>query len=175
MTQTISSEFTKLNISAEAEGGYSVYGKTKFYPFKRYISFPSLFTSFSVIGTGYPTATFPVQAKAFVVPSLSSTTLATDGTVTVQFTVAILDGATTRLFRRAAAAPNVRVAIPVSQPNTQGPLIKTFSNVAITSAGSKAGYSLFSGSVSASEWTHGTVEVAILSDAGKEVDVLMVS
>ncbi|KAF4634323.1 hypothetical protein G7Y89_g3787 [Cudoniella acicularis] len=165
LTHTTSLNSTALNITPEDEGGYSIYGNTTFYPFNQPISKPSAFTSFSVIGSGISSETFAVQAQTFVVPSASSNSESEDGTVTVSFTVAVLNSST---------APIVKVSIPVVQPNTFGPLVEIFNNVAVTAAGTKAGYSLFTGSVSAGVWTHGTTEVAIVNGSGNELDVLMV-
>lgn len=99
------------------------------------------------------------------------------GSVTVAFTVAVYSSSVVkRLGKRdvAAVTPIVNVAVPVNQPNTLGPKITTFSKVALSSAGTKAGYTLYSGTVTAAAWTAGAISISIVNSAGSEIDVLMV-
>lgn len=108
-----------------------------------------------------------MQTAAFVVSSLTSKTSAT--ITTLNFTVATRS-ASSRLGKR-SAAPIVEVKVPVGQQGTLGPAIKTFSGVAVSNVGSKAGYELWAGSVDVGALATGPLSVAVLDGEGVEIDV----
>lgn len=100
-----------------------------------------------------------MQTSAFVVPSLTSRFSTT--TTSLNFTTA----------SQSREAPNVKIQAPVGQQGTLGPAIKTFGDVAVSSAGKKAGYELWDGSVYVGSLATGALSIAVLDERGNEIDV----
>ena len=75
--------------------------------------------------------------------------------------------------RDGGGAPNVKVEAPIAQLGTLGPAIETLDDVALASAGQKAGYEVWNGSVIVDGWTLGPISVSVLDGKGGEVDVVM--
>ncbi|KAG9237989.1 heme peroxidase [Amylocarpus encephaloides] len=149
-------------LTPEPGTGSSVFGVTTYYPFKRVVTRPEAFTSFTV---AYDRLySFATSYKQFIPPSLVTVTGTENGAVTVAFTVAVY---------RSNTAPSVTVSVPVAQPNNQAPKIATFSKVPMTRSTSQSGYTLFTGTTTASVWTGGALTIAVVNSAGKELDVLM--
>ena len=175
LTLTTSLDKQGLALNPESETGSSIFGSTTFSPFSTKISNPEAFTSFTISGQGVSSKTFPVQSDAFVVPSLTTVTAIDNTTATVSFSVATRQVSGAYVMRRdGGKAPNVKVQAPVAQDGTLGPAIQTFDNVAFTSAGQKAGYDVWEGSVTVDDWTLGPISVSVLDERGVEVDVVMV-
>jgi len=57
---------------------------------------------------------------------------------------------------------------------TLGPAISTFSNIALSNVGSKAGFRLWTGSVDVGSNVTGAVSVAVLDSKGAELDIIFV-
>jgi len=150
-----------ITLTSEIATGTSVFGNTSYFPFSTAIS-DGEFHSFTVVGKGVAPIQFQVQTVAFVVPSL--TTLKTGTSTSVQFTVAVLSN----------RVPSVTISAPIPQMGTLGPAIATFDNVAVTKAGTKAGYNLWHGSVDIGALTTGAVTVEIVQ-AGKAIDTVLIS
>ncbi len=100
-----------------------------------------------------------MQTSAFVVPSLTSRFSTT--TTSLNFTIA----------SKSRDGPNVKIQAPVGQQGTLGPAIKTFSDVAVRSAGKKAGYELWEGSIDIGSLATGALSIAVLDERGNEIDV----
>ncbi|KAF8850584.1 heme peroxidase [Acephala macrosclerotiorum] len=167
----LTSQSKPISLIPESTLGTNVFGVTTFFPFNIGITNQNSFHSFTVLGPG-PAKTFAVQSSTFVIPSLSLSTSET--TTLVNFTVAISSQSyQKRLFSR-GSTPTVSVQAPVGQMGTLGPAISTFSNVAMSEVGSKAGYTLWSGSVNIGTNSTGPMSVAVLDSKGDELDILFV-
>jgi hypothetical protein len=165
------SQSKPVSLTPETALGTNSFGVASFFPFSIGITDPNDFHSFAVQGYG-PAKTFAIQASAFVVPSLTFS--ASDATTAVNFTVAASSPSyAKRLFSR-GSVPTVNVQAPVGQTGTLGPAITTFSNVAVSKVGSKAGYTLWSGLVDIGTTATGPASVAVLDSKGKEIDILFV-
>jgi hypothetical protein len=91
------------------------------------------------------------------------TSVLTDSTTKIAFTVAVIGSD--------SPAPIVEIKAPVGQLGTLGPAIQTSSNVAVSQAGKKAGYQLWSGAVDLGTVATGPIQVAILGSKGQEIDI----
>ncbi|TVY44967.1 WSC domain-containing protein [Lachnellula occidentalis] len=146
------------------------------------ISDPEAFTSFTVSSPGIPSQAFPVQAAAFIVPSLTSVTALnnSNAVVTIRFSVAVATGqGSSRVMKRDSmkrdsVAPSISIQAPVAQQGTLGPRIETWDHVPVASVGWKAGYEIWEGGVSVHDWTEGPISVSVRDGEGGEVDVVMV-
>ena len=167
---TTSTSLKPTVLTAQTSSGYNIFGTTLFFPFSTKISDPSFFHYFTVLGESIPMSTFEVQSNSFVVPSLTSITYSKASTA-VNFTVAITNGG--GYLRRRTSAPSVKVSAPLPQMGTLGPAISSLEDVAVASAGSKAGYALWQGSAEFGAMATGAVSVEIMSGS-ETVDLLFV-
>jgi hypothetical protein len=170
--QLATSLFSKpLSLTPEATTGTSVFGTTTFFPFSTNISNPSSFNAFSVLGYG-PPRIFPVESKAFVVPSQTSVP-SNNVTTTVDFTVAVSSNfnSYSKRVARESNTPIVKIEVPVGQQETLGPAIATFDNLDISHVGVYAMYDLWQGSLDVGDLATGPLTVAILDEKGDEIDI----
>jgi hypothetical protein len=170
--QLATSLFSKpLSLTAETATGTSVFGTSTFFPFSTNISNPNVFSAFSVLGYG-PPRIFPVETKAFVVPSRTSVST-NNVTTTVDFTVAVSSNfnSYSKRIARGSNTPIVRIEVPVGQQGTLGPAISTFDNLDIGHVGIYAGYDLWQGSLDVGDLATGPLTVAILDAKGDEIDI----
>ncbi|KAG0646745.1 WSC domain-containing [Hyphodiscus hymeniophilus] len=168
LTLTTSTSPKPLVLIPESAPGSSVFGVTHFFPFSTPIKPASSFQSFTINGKSLAPHTFPVEASAFVIPSLSS--VKSGASTTVDFTVATLSSK--GVFKRSALKPSVSVSAPVPQMGTLGPAILGFKDVAVTNVGEKMGYLLWRGSVDVGVLATGNVTVEVIS-GGVAVDTLL--
>jgi hypothetical protein len=170
--QLASSLFSKpQSLTPEAATGTSVFGTSTFFPFSTNISNPNVFSAFSVLGYG-PPRIFPVESRAFVVPSLTSVS-ANNVTTTVDFTVAVSSNfnSYSKRIARGSNAPIVKIEVPVGQQGTLGPAIATYDNLDISHVEIYAEYDLWQGSLDVGELATGPLTVAILDEKGDEIDI----
>lgn len=158
-----------VSLKPEATSGNSIFGITTFFPFNFNLADPGSFRSFTVQGHG-PSKTFATQSSAFIVPSL--TTKISPATTIVNLTIAV--SSSSNPYAEGSDSPIVNLQAPVAQMGTLGPAISKFSNIAISNIGSRAGYTLWSGSVDVGTGLTGPVSIALLDNNGDEIDLVFV-
>lgn len=151
---------TPITLLAETALGTSVFGTSTFFPFSLPVPHSALFFGFA-IKSSVSNSVFPTQPLTFVVRSMTSVTKSS--TSIVNFTVAVI-GSTN-------IAPIVELKAPVGQQGTLAPIVKKFGKVAVTYAGTKAGYQLWSGTVDFGAAVTGPIQVAVLGLRGEEIDI----
>jgi hypothetical protein len=157
-----------LALSPESGTGASVfsasggnYGTTSYFPFNL-ANVDSKSTAFIVSGSDLLSESFPVQAKTFVVPSLTAATGSS-----VNATIA------TRLPGDVSGYYGFQMAAPVPQQGTLGPKV-VGSSFDVALVGHQAGYALWQGSAQLGATATGLISVKVLKGS-EVVDLLMVN
>lgn len=169
----LTSQSKPTSLTPETSLGTNVFGVTTFFPFNISIPDPDSFSSFTILGYG-PAKTFSVHSSAFIVPSHTFSTSA--NTTVVNFAVAVSSSSKSYIKRLSQrdSTPTVSVQAPKGQMGTLGPAISTFSNIALSSVGSKAGFRLWTGSVDVGTNVTGAVSIAVLDSKRTELDIFFV-
>lgn len=150
-------------LTSETEMGKSVFGSTSYFPFTIPVTSPFNIQSFTISDPSISSKTFKVPfSGTFIIPSLS-TIYAKTSTI-INITIAS--------HGPSYSPPKIAIKAPIPQPGTLAPFIKSHELSSLENVGTKAGFTLWAGTLGLGVLATGRVAIEALNSGFHVVDMI---